>query len=186
MAYLLTGSPAAAADVLARIERQALAALPADDPARLDRLVIMHTREAVKASRRRGGQVHARPASHDDAGRCMLAVLALPHQPREAWVLARLDELDELRVSRAMDCSRTAAQMHLAAADERMKAAMGDRIDAAIVALRERVDALDPGPAVAAHRQLMRRRARQRAAVVIGVVLAVVLGGALAALSLRG
>jgi hypothetical protein len=85
-------------------------------------------------------------------------------------------------MSRAMDCSRTAARMHLSGADDQMKARLGARYDLAVDALRRFADGLDPGPIIAAHRLQRQKRAfRRRTAwftaagiALLGVLLAVV------------
>src|SRR5215207_1672933 len=114
LAYLLSGDPAGAAVLVDRVLRGQpdLASL---EPARLDRVVIQHARELP---RRRGAVPPiTAPVPAGEVRKAMDALLSIPEQPREAWVLARVDELDELHFSRAMDCSRTASRNHLAAGD---------------------------------------------------------------------
>src|SRR5262245_21467690 len=110
LAYLLTGDRDGAAALVDRIlgaqgHREGLG------PARLDRLVIQQAREMI------GVGVHypggAQEQEKDLAMRALKASHTLAAQPREAWVLARVDMVDELWMSRAMDCSRTAARTHL-------------------------------------------------------------------------
>lgn len=178
LAYLLTGNGAAASRVLGRVAA-ASAHVPRNDPARLDRLVIVHVRELAK---RRRPALEPAPSGSAEAGvsGAMRALLGLPEQPREAWVLSRLDGLDGIRMSRAMDCSRTAAERHLAAADEGMRARLGEGVDAAVGALRAFADALDPGPAVEVHRSRERRKRRVRTAMIALGVLGLALAAGVA------
>jgi DNA-directed RNA polymerase specialized sigma24 family protein len=112
LAYLLTGNAPGAAALVDRVIR-AQPDLMNLEPARLDRLVIQHAREVPTAPILAAASL---PEPDPEIRRTLEAVIRLPEQPREAWVLARVDELDELHISRAMDCSRTASMHHLAAA----------------------------------------------------------------------
>jgi hypothetical protein len=184
LAFLLTGDPAGAAALVDRI----LDAQPHPeklDPAHLDRLVIQQAREMGRATKAPGSIAHARgdaPPLDPVAQRALTAALTMPHQPLEAWVLVRVDEVDELRMSRAMDCSRTAARNHLAAGDEQMRSKLGGDLDAGVAALRAMADSLDPGPIIAAHRVLRKKQRRRRVGVVSAVVAIVVLAGFLVVL----
>lgn len=180
LAFLLSGDPAAAAEMIDEVLRSQPD--PASmEPARLDRLIVLRAREA-SASASRPPRA-ALPGFSDDAAAVLDALTRLPEQPREAWVLTRLDELDAMHVSRAMDCSRTAAAHHLAAADEAMRAALGARLDPCVAAARSAADALDLGPIIAGHRDRLRRRRRLRAALLAGVVGIVVLAALVTVLS---
>ena len=172
LAYLLTGDAAGAAALVDRV-LNAQARPESLEPARLDRLIIQQAR-APATSTTLPAPVHPRPPA--EAARAHAAALALPHQPMEAWVLKRVDDVDELRMSRAMDCSRTAARNHLAAADDQMRTVLGQDADRAITALRAFADSLDPGPIISAHRAIRRKRALRRG-------LAIALVTAIAALS---
>lgn len=177
LAFLLTGDGAVAADVIDAVLRDQPD--PASlEPARLDRLVVLHTREA--RSRRAGG---APPLPDSKAARALQAVVTLEHQPREAWVLTHLDDLEELRVSRAMDCSRTAAARHLEAAEGAMKAALGADLAACVEALRRAADDLDP-VAIIMRQRARRRRERNRRAL-IGAGLAIIAAAAAGLIALR-
>ncbi len=182
LAFLLTGDREGAATLVDRI-LDAQDNLDSLEPARLDRLVIQQAREMM-------GVKVPPPLSHPPAAaeaiaRGLGAVHALPAQPREAWILSRVDMVDELWMSRAMDCSRTAARMHLSGAEEQLRGRLGEGYDATIVALRSFADGLDPGPIIAANRSQRRKariRRRTAAAIAAGVV---VLGALLALLRAR-
>ncbi|MFM9996649.1 MAG: hypothetical protein ACKVU4_12725 [Phycisphaerales bacterium] len=179
LAFLLTADPDRAAalidDVLDSGPDPATL-----EPARLDRLIVLRSREGAGAA----GAATPTPVAgmSGEAARTLRAALKLPPQPLEAWVLARVDELDDLHVSRAMDCSRTAAGHHLEAADAAMRRSLADGFDAGLAALRAFADALDLGPIIAHHRALARRRRTRGSLIVIGVVGLVVLGVTVAVL----
>src|ERR1043165_2140662 len=118
LAYILTGDSAGAAALVDRVLRTRPDAV-ALEPARLDRLIIQQARELPR------GRITP-PAGVDPPEQALAVVLAMPEQPREAWVLTHLDGLDELHVSRAMDCSRTAARNHLNAAEQTARARLGE------------------------------------------------------------
>jgi len=170
LAFLLTGNPDRAADLIGAVLRDQ--PKPGSvEPARLDRTIILHAREVRQPP---GVTVHMSEA----ATRAMKVLLAIPGQPREAWVLTRLDDLDELRVSRAMDCSKTAAARHLKAADEQMRHRLGPHLEAGIAALKREADAIDPGPLieVAAERRRKERLGKALIAGGVGVAVAAALG----------
>lgn len=163
LAFLLTGNAHAAAELIHGVTRSRPD--PATlEPARLDRLIVLRSREHPA-----GGEPQM-PGAPDDARLALRSALALPPQPLEAWILTRVDELDALHVSRAMDCSRTAAGNHLAAADERMKSRLGPDHDRAVAALRAYADSIDPVPLIAAARRRAAERRRRRLTIVGGVV----------------
>jgi DNA-directed RNA polymerase specialized sigma24 family protein len=115
------------------------------------------------------------------------AAAALPRQSLEAWILTRIEQLDEVRVARAMDCSRTAAERHLRRADELVQPVLagwtGGRPEAALDLLRAALDRLDPGPEVKAVRARVRRARRLR----VALALLCIVAGALAVVAmLRG
>lgn len=185
LAFLVTGSVAAATAVADRVMQGRLDP-EGLEPGRLDRVIIQQAR-GVQQGRgspaRRGG-----PAIGLDlpppALAALRALVSLPHQPREAWVLSLLDELDELRMSQAMDCSRTAARNHLGAGTEQMRAILGADLDASAAALRAFADTLDPGPILRQERQARRHAARRRLAQLAAVTGLIALLGLLAWLRL--
>lgn len=163
LAFLLTGDPEAAADLITRVLRSRPDPTTLD-PARLDRLIILRSRESAPTPR-----AFSSPDAPEGAALAIGAALRLQPQPLEAWVLSRVDLLDELHVSRAMDCSRTAAKNHLGAADDRMKTLLGDRLEASVGALRAYADSLDPAPLIARARERARRVRNRRAAISLGI-----------------
>jgi hypothetical protein len=76
--------------------------------------------------------------------------------------LTRVDGLDLLQVSRAMDCSKTAAERYLAKADEALQVSLGTDLEASIMELRRAADALDPGPILRTYRHSVRKHRRIR------------------------
>lgn len=123
LALLLTGADDLAAEVAIQV-RRAQPKLESLDPRRLDRLTVIRSREVVQAARRRRSSRAATSAAPDavlDApgeARLLLAALAaIEEQPREAWIFARLDNLDAVEVARSMDCSKTATARYLTEAD---------------------------------------------------------------------
>lgn len=146
LAVLLTGDTAAAAALFSGIMRHRKR-IERVEPQRLDRLILLRARERAEALRD--------PANVEPR---FARVYRLPEQPLEAWVLRRVEQLDETVAARAMDCSKTALRLHLKAADEALaEAGAGDSDDPA-TALRRRIDALDPAPAVARWRAKRRKR----------------------------
>lgn len=170
LAFLLTGDGAGAAVLVDRVldAQEDPASL---EPARLDRLVIQQARGLARVQRAK--------AEITDAGarRALEAALSLEHQPLEAWVLARVDDVDDLWLGRAMDCSKSAARNHLNAAEERMKAVLGAGYGADVAALKRFADGLDAGPIIASERAARRKRAWRRR-IAIGVVVGIVVLGA--------
>jgi hypothetical protein len=172
LAFLLTGDAASAAVLADRIVRGQPELLTLE-PARLDRAIIQHARELpARRARVQRYPEQDQPRPEGDAAETLASLLALPGQPREAWILARLDQVDELHMSRAMDCSRSAARNHLHAAEERMHARFGPRVQPMIESLRRFADSLDPGRILSVHRA-RRRKARLRRWLVLGGVLGI-------------
>lgn len=172
LAFLLTGHPQGANDLIARILR-AQPDILAVEPVRLDRLVILQAREW---SARRARLVAAVPPLDPVAGETLTAALGMNHQLLEAWVLARVDGMEGLSVSRAMDCSNTAAANHLAEADREMASRLGAKIGPGLEALRKGADEVDPRPFIQDVLDRRRRSARRRI-IVMAVVLAAALIG---------
>ncbi len=144
-----------------------LASMP---PAMRDRMLIQHLREL-------GG------LSAGGAGAPTLA--SMPAQAREAFVLARVDRVDDLWMAQAMDCSKTAARVHLQAAEEMFRRA-GASPDEEAAALERAASALSPdriGETIAQEREQRRRRARRRVIVACAIGAVVLSVGLLVALS---
>ena len=196
-AYLMTGSAARAASVVTAVGR-AKPRLTELDPTHLDRLVILRARECEAAAgpsaidalsslvtrvwraprSEQATRTIPHPSTPDPpsvAGELLRRVVEMDHQPREAWILARFDEVEEMWMARAMDCSRTAAAMHLGAADRHVMGLFENDEPAlarAIAALRAHVDGLDVLPIVDHPRAEDRRRWAPVLAVAGAVLLA--------------
>lgn len=156
LAFLLTGNPNAASSLIERVFK--IQKNPASlEPALLDRLIIQNARYLPKSTEvilpRIEGVFNTAPAAA-----ALTAALSLPHQPLEAWTLRRIDDLNELHIARAMDCSKTAARLHLASADDRLTSLLGEKLLPSAAALRTYADALDPAPLITAYRHKARRR----------------------------
>lgn len=160
LAFLLTANPDAASSLLSTLPTARRNAL---EPSLLDRLIIQNARSLPRAETTHlPATALSTPSTLALATEALSAALKLPSQPREAWILKRLDDLDDLHIARAMDCSKTAAKTHLAAADEALALRLTDRLPSAIAALRDYTDSLDPAPLIAAHHhQLKLRRAKR-------------------------
>ncbi len=158
LAFLLTGHPFAANQLIARILRAQPDVL-AVEAVRLDRLVILQSREWAA---RHARAVAASPPLDAVAAETLTAALGLNHQLLEAWVLARVDGMEGLSVSRAMDCSNTAVANHLAEADREMAGRMGAKLAPGLEALRKAADGLDPRPFIEDVRERRKTRGRQR------------------------
>jgi hypothetical protein len=175
LGYLLTGDSAGAAGLVDRVLRTRPDAVEMEPP-KLDRLIIQQAREGPRRQATPG-------ASETPEQKVLREAQLLSEQPREAWVLSRIDRLDELHVSLAMDCSRSATRNHLAAADEQMRARLYGK-EEPIEALRRFADGLDPGDIIAAHRAEQRARARRRLAVIGAIAFVALLLAAYAALKI--
>jgi len=119
LATLLTGIPTLATDVITAV----VAAQPdirTLDSAHMDRLTILRSRETTPG-------VLRSPIVPEELG---AALAALPAQQREAWVLARVYQLPERELARAMDCSLTATKRHLEQADQAMVQRLGPELAA--------------------------------------------------------
>lgn len=173
---MLTGRIDATATIADRVLNAK--ALPTD-AARFDRLVLIRARELI-----RGRRIQGKPPTIgiDDAEvlAAMTSLLKLPQQSREAFILRRIDALDELHTSRAMDCSKTATANHLSQAERMLHEHTGtDPVDLADL-LRQLADGFDHLPDITVHRERRRLR-RKRRWVVLGlaitlIVLLVILG----------
>lgn len=169
LSFLLTGDTGSAGELVGRVLRAQPDVLDVE-PVRLDRLVILQAREWSRS--RRGRTVN--PASLEpDAAKTLGAALGMDHQLLEAWILARVDGMEGLSVSRAMDCSNTASAMHLVEADRVMGASLGPALAPGLEALRAAADRLDPRPFLEQVHERQRRRRRGRM-VILGVVCAAV------------
>lgn len=115
LATLLAGNPTAATHVIEQVV-DAQPDLRNLDSAHMDRLTVLRSRE-----------IRAATLVHDLVPVAVAeAVASLTPQQREAWVFSRVYQAPEREVARAMDCSVTATQRHLQAADDRIGAALGE------------------------------------------------------------
>lgn len=195
LAHLLA-SPDQAIPLVRRVVWRRGGDLDQLDPAHLDRLVILTARDLPPDGRVAWASTLARgegqrtrhgheymPVPPAPAADLLRHLHAMPRQPMEAWVLSRLDGLDLMAASRAMDCSKTATARHLDAADEHLrqryasetdnpKGCGTDRLTAATAALRNWLDALDPAPALARAHKADRIQRRTWLAIVLMSALA--------------
>lgn len=184
LSFLITGNELAAADLVDRVRRaQDVQDL---DPSRLDRLIIQQAREMLgtaagpmHTARRRVALSPLAAGADPAAVELFKRLQSLPEQPREAWVLARIDELDDLHVSRAMDCSKTATHNHLTAAEDHLRNELKDGYDAALAALRRFADYLDPGSIISTRRAQRRAQRIRRAGIITVLVTMAILIAAL-------
>ncbi len=210
LAHLLA-SPDQAVPLVRRVVWRRRGDLDRLDAAHLDRLVILTARELPSGSRvawantlahgESTGTQHRHeympvPRPPTLAAELLRHLHSMPRQPMEAWILSRLDDLDLMAASRAMDCSKTATARHLEAADEHLQRQFAraesdanadsassevNNVTAATEALRAWLDDLDPAPALArAHREARIRRRVTLALIVLGAIaLAAVLASSL-------
>lgn len=134
LAFLLRGSRAGARRVLARLAR-VRGDLDALDSAQRDRLVVLTAREIDRSSEE-GPPIGSGGSGCDGVVRAAAALRGLGGQPREAWVLSVILGRDEVAMSRAMDCSRTAARRYLKQGDEAMRRALDEHYDDDLEILR--------------------------------------------------
>jgi len=151
------------------------------EPARLDRLVVLEVRKRLQARGSRPGEgvapgiVAAPDGVEGPAAEAHRVVFSMPEQQREAWLLNRIDGLELRRVARAMDCSKTAAERFLEAADQAIEGALGDEADGAVKTLRARLRAVGEGPAIERIEEGLETERRRRLAAKIAVVVFLVL-----------
>lgn len=132
LATLLTGNPVAATKVIAQVI-DAQPDLRHLDSAHMDRLTVLRSREIKPAV-----------LVSDQAPMAMTHALAdLTAQQREAWIFARVYQMDAREIARAMDCSVTATQRHIEQADLFMRGRLGPDAQRASEALRRYSMTLD-------------------------------------------
>jgi hypothetical protein len=117
LATLLTGNPKLAAGVITVVV-DAQPDLGRLDSAHMDRLTVLRSREI------RAGVLRT-PMIPDDLAD---ALAKLPAQQREAWILAKVYQLPDRELARAMDCSLTATKRHLELADQSMRQQLGPEL----------------------------------------------------------
>ncbi len=164
LAMLLLGDPNAAARVIEAVV-DAQPDLGAIDSAHLDRLTVLRSREL------RPRAIDSEAVSQDVAE----ALAGLPVQVREAWVFTRVYRMPPRETAKAMDCSVTATQRHLAAGDTAMSQALGPGADGAPDTLLRFSMSLEvPVFYRARKRQRLRRRRLWRAAAALLVLLGMI------------
>ena len=72
------------------------------------------------------------------------AIRGLPQQQAEAFLLTHGEQLDLRNLAVAMDCSTTAAAIHLKEADERLRALAGEGFESLVTKLRAAYERLTP------------------------------------------
>ncbi|MHC4107155.1 MAG: sigma factor-like helix-turn-helix DNA-binding protein [Planctomycetota bacterium] len=164
LAMLLLGGPNAAARVIEAVV-DAQPDLGAIDSAHLDRLTVLRSREL------RPRAIDSQAVSQDVAE----ALAGLPVQVREAWVFTRVYQMPPRETAKAMDCSVTATQRHLAAGDGAMSQALGPGAEPARETLLRFSMSLDvPAFYRARKRQRLRRRRLWWAAAALLVLLGMI------------
>ncbi len=149
LAVLLLGDPHAAARVIEAVV-DAQPDLGAIDSAHLDRLTVLRSREL------RPRAIDSQAVSQDVAE----ALAGLPVQVRETWVFTRVYQMPPRETAKAMDCSVTATQRHLAAGDDAISKALGSGAESAQETLLRFSMSLEV-PAFYRARKLQRLRRRR-------------------------
>lgn len=183
LALLLTGDAWGASRTLDGVART-VGDLSKIDAVRLDRMIVTQARDVASLPAKKRGVSDDEPLPPDGPVAETFKVLRqMKPQPREAWVLSHVDELDEIHVARAMDASKTASGHHRMAAEALLEERLGDDAGAGIEGLRTWTDEIDPEPWLVIHRERVKRK-RKITWMVIGVVVVlVVVGGLVVALS---
>lgn len=141
LALLLTGNARAAWRVIVAVVDAQPDLRKLDGP-HMDRLTVLRSRE-IKPGRLRGEGVPLRVAE---------AMMQLSPQQREAWVFARVYGLPLREMAKSMDCSTTATERHLAAADHAMTTMLGDEAAGGAEAMLDYAMTLDVPAIYRAHR----------------------------------
>jgi hypothetical protein len=173
LALLLTGDADGASRTLNGVARSARD-LSKIDGVHLDRLTVLHSRE-VSSVRRRGAGEEA-PVPEGAPARTLEVLMQMKPQAREAWVLTRIDGLDEIHVARAMDASKTASGNFFGAADALIGEKLGEEAEEGIEGLRVWAESFDPDPWLILHRERVKRWRRIKlvgALVLVGLVVLV-------------
>lgn len=116
------------------------------------------------------GSVSAMLDPDSDAAELWRTVVAMPGQPREAWILRDLEGVGPVPAARAMDCSRNAINdVHLPAARSIIDDALGSRAADARQALAHALEAVRADAAIdAAARRRRAAATRRRALTAVG------------------
>ncbi|TVQ81653.1 MAG: hypothetical protein EA380_01175 [Phycisphaeraceae bacterium] len=180
LALLLTAEPRRAADALAIILSTNPDILRIGE-SRIDRMIVQHARgeiaplPAYSETTVSDVPLDAVVSLTEPARRLWDACRTLEAQPREAWILRDLEEMDEIPTARAMDCSRTAIEtVHRPTALNLLREALADDYDPALAELRTALERLDPEPMLAlahAAREHAIRRRRFTTLILLGILL---------------
>lgn len=122
MALLLRGPGAAAWPIHEAVGRAK--GMESIEPVRLERMVVFECRQHRGAGEvaRHQEEADSPGSASADAAEAYAALGALPAQAREAWLLRRVEAMDEVAAARTMDCSKTAMNRHL----DRAEALLGE------------------------------------------------------------
>ena len=178
LSCLLGGDPALALRVIESVI-DVPAGMASLDGAHLDRLTILRTRELIDRPRPLAGIDPILARRFAD----------LPFQHREAWVLREVYGIEPRDAARAMDCSVTALERHLAGARSGIEQSAGEG-EALSEALRARSLELSPPKLLRKQRRTI-ARVRRVLRIVLRVamllaILAVVAAGAYAVIHQLG
>lgn len=180
LAYLLSGGDELGAGRIVTEVVDTRRKLEAVEASRLDRLVVL----AARRLRSSGKLGRSKQAPVDPGIAVLRQTLVLPYQSFEAWILARVDGLDEVATGRAMDSSRTAANTHLNAANKLVRelfvdhpAIKGDPQRAAAL-IQQAADRLNGTSVIDQCRRELAKKRRIRKVIVILVLALVAVVGA--------
>jgi hypothetical protein len=134
-----------------------------------DRLVIQHLREPARTAnaprRMNDSSAASGPTNTNPPPAPVLA--GMSPQAREAFVLGRIDAVDPLWMAQAMDCSKTAARVHLQAAEESYRTAKVDpQVEIEVLDRRVLGTKGDRIGAIVARERESRKRLRRRRAII--------------------
>ena len=183
LALLLTGDAWGASRTLDGVART-VGDLSKIDAVRLDRMIVTQARDVASLPASKRGYSDDEPLPPEGPVAETFKVLRqMKPQPREAWVLSHVDELDAIHVARAMDASKTASGHHREAAEALLAERLGEDAGKGIEGLRTWTDEIDPEPWLTMHRERVQRRRRIKWIVVGVVVVLVVVCGLVVAVS---
>lgn len=177
LALLLTGDAWGASRTLDGVAR-AVGDLSKIDAVRLDRMIVTQARDVASMPASKRGLTDDEPLPPEGPVAETFKILRqMKPQPREAWVLSLVDELDEIHVARAMDASKTASGHHLGAAEALLTERLGGDGTQGIEGLRTWTDEIDPEPWLTMHRERVQRRRKIKWMLIgVAVIVLVVIG----------
>jgi DNA-directed RNA polymerase specialized sigma24 family protein len=133
LAFGLCGDAALAGDITRTIFMRSLPALPRwRSESEADNWFLHHTLLECRHKKAAGGSAQPALAAADppQVPAFAQALVRLPFQQKEAFLLTHGEKLDLRRAAVAMDCSITATGNHLTAATNRLRAVAGADFDA--------------------------------------------------------